>query len=141
MSSNGLAFIFGSGISALWYGSLFVAFIVLMGTGVYACQESTGPSGGPFIMLILFFLAFTFLAIASPINAVLWAGSANYALWVKILLVPATWALLALLWTFLFWATDPNYPERLLPGRVLFFLHSILTYAANLWMLWRLRAG
>jgi len=35
------------------------------------------------------------------------------------------------------WATDPNNLQRLLPGRILFFAHSILAYAANLWCLWR----
>lgn len=141
MNSDWFTFLFGSGVSTLWYGSLFVAFVLLVGTGVYACQDPAGPSGGPFIMMILFFLAFVFFAIASPINVVLWAGSTGYSLWARILLVPATWALLALLWTFLFWATDPNYPGRLLPGRVLYFLHSALVYAANLWLLWRLRAA
>ena len=69
----------------------------------------------------------------------LWAGAAGYSFWVRLLLVPATWALLGLLWTFLIWATDPNYPQRLLPGRILFFAHSSVVYAVNLWCLWRVQ--
>ena len=136
---NWVTFLFGSGLSTLWHGSLLLAFVVLMGTGVYACQEPTGPSGVPFIVMSFFFLAFMFLVVASPINVVLWAGAAGYPFWVRLLLVPVTWALPGLLWTFLIRATDPNYPQRLVPGRILFFAHSILVYAANLWWLWRVQ--
>ncbi|MEQ1794327.1 MAG: hypothetical protein ABL970_09075 [Nitrospira sp.] len=51
------------------------------------------------------------------------------------------WSVTGLSWIFLFVATDPNYPEQLFTGRVLFTLHSILLYAGNLWMLWVLRTG
>ena len=44
---NWAVLIFGSGLSTLWRGSLFLAFVVLIGTGVHACQEPTGPSGAP----------------------------------------------------------------------------------------------
>lgn len=51
------------------------------------------------------------------------------------------WVVTGLSWTFLVMATDPNYPEQLFTGRLLFTRHSILLYAGNLWMLWVLRAG
>lgn len=38
-----------------------------------------------------------------------------------------------------FWATDPNYPHMLVPGRVLFIMHSLLLYGGNLWLLWQIR--
>ena len=137
-----MRFFFGSGAAIWWHGSLFVAFLALLGTGIYACQSSDGPaSGAPFIMLMLFFLVFMFLAAASPVNLLLWASRAGLSVWMMILLVPVSWLLLAPLWTFLFWATDPNYPGWLVPGRVLFFAYSLLIYGANLWLLWRARAG
>jgi hypothetical protein len=139
MISHWITFVFGSGLMTLWHGALFAAFAALMGTGVYACQDPSGPSAAPLMVMSLFFLAFVLLAVASPVNCVLWAAAAGYALWTRILLVPVTWAVLGLLWLFLVWASDPNYPQRLVPGRILFFSHSVLIYAANLWWLWRVR--
>ena len=48
----------------------------------------------------------------------------------KVALVAGSFALVGLIWTFAIWATDPNYPERLFRGRVLFLAHS-----AGLWIL------
>jgi hypothetical protein len=55
------------------------------------------------------------------------------------LFLVVTWIVVGLSWTFLFWATDPNYPHLLLPGRVFFIAHTIMLYAANLWLLWQIR--
>jgi len=38
-------------------------------------------------------------------------------------------------------ASDPNYPHRLLPGRILFGVLTTAIYLANLAMLARARAG
>ena len=55
------------------------------------------------------------------------------------LLIVMTCIGVGLSWTFLFWATDPNYPHMLLPGRVLFLLHSSMLYGGNLWLLSQIR--
>lgn len=139
MNASWLAWGFGGGTWTTWYGLLFIAFLMLLGVTVYAMQDPAGPSATPFLMMGLFFIAFGIFVVLSPIDAWLWATAQGYSVLAKIFLVPATWVLLAFLWTFLFWATDPNYPEKLLPGRILFPLYSLLIYAANLWLLWRIR--
>jgi hypothetical protein len=139
MNGGWWAFIFGGGTWTWWYGILFLALLMLMGTAIYACQVPSGPGAGPFIMLGVFFVAFVMLTIVSTVDVAWWAGASGSGLRAKILFVLATWVAVGLLWPFLFWATDPNYPERLLPGRLLFTLHALLLYAGNLWLLWRLR--
>jgi hypothetical protein len=142
MTSGGwTTFLFGSGTWTMWYGSLCLAFLMLMGTAYYACQDPSGPSATPMLMLMVFFVAFVIMAIGTTIDVALWAGTAGYGPGVTIVFVAAAWVALGLLWTFLFWASDPNYPDRLLPGRLLFTLHSMLIYAGNLWILWQLRAA
>ena len=46
------AIVFGSGAWTLWYGSLFLAFLMLLATGLYACVEPSGPGAGPMLMLM-----------------------------------------------------------------------------------------
>ncbi|HLZ33857.1 MAG TPA: hypothetical protein VKP13_07560 [Nitrospira sp.] len=65
---------------------------------------------------------------------------AGYGFRSKAFIVLLSWVVVGISWTFLFWATDANYPEQLLPGRILFTLHSGLLYAANLWLLPQIRS-
>jgi hypothetical protein len=57
-----------------------------------------------------------------------------------LLFILLAWIAVGLLWTFLFMATDPNYPKQLLPGRILFTVDCVALYFANLWMLSEARA-
>ena len=43
---------FGGGMWTLWYATLCTVFLALMGTAYYACLDSTGPSGAPFLMFM-----------------------------------------------------------------------------------------
>lgn len=71
----------------------------------------------------------------------LWARASGRGILMTGLFMLLAWIVIGLSWTFLFMATDPNYPEQLFKGRVLLALHSILLYAGNLWMLRVLRTG
>ncbi len=141
MNGGWFSFLFGGGAWMLWYGSLFAAFLMLVGTSLYTCMEPSGPSAGPMLMLMVFFLAFIIMLVVTSVDIAWWAGTAGYGLVSKAFFVLLTWVAVGLLWTFLFWATDPNYPGQLLPGRILFTGHSLLLYGGNLWLLWRIRSS
>lgn len=139
MTAGWTAMTFGNGTWTLWYGSLFLAFLLLLGTGVYACFEPSGPGAGPMLMLMVFVLAFSAMLVVTSVDVGLFARAAGSGFMLISLLIIVTWIGVGLSWTFLFWATDPNYPDMLLPGRMLFILHSIMLYGGNLWLLWQLR--
>lgn len=110
------------------------AFACLMLTGWYAIQDSTGPSGSVFVMFLALAGAMGILLLVTPINLVRWATVTGRGFGIKLLLVAAAVGLVGLIWTLVVWATDPNYPERLTRGWVLYFAHSagicLLNYAA-----------
>ena len=130
---------FGNGTWTLWYVSLFITFLMLLGTGVYACLEPEGPGAGPMLMLMVFFAAFCVMLVVTSVDIGLFARRAGSGFVAIALFVVITWIGVGLSWPFLFWATDPNYPHMLLPGRVLFIMHSLLLYGGNLWLLWQIR--
>ena len=134
-----MAIAFGNGTWTLWYGFLFIAFLMLLGTGVYACLEPSGPSAGPMLMLMVFVFAFAAMLVVTSIDVGLFARTPGSGFMSVTLSVLMAWIAVGLSWTFLFWATDPNYPHMLLPGRVLFIAHSIILYGGNLWLLWQIR--
>jgi hypothetical protein len=139
MRDGWIPMVFGRGTWTLWYVALFTAFLMLIGTGVYACLEPEGPGAGPMLMLMVFALAFVTILVVTSVDVGLFARSTGFGLMMSAVFLVATWMVVGLSWTFLFWATDPNYPHLLLPGRVLFIAHTIMLYAANLWLLWRIR--
>lgn len=139
MSDGWMSFFVGKGSWTLWYGSLFAAFLMLMGTGVYACLDPSGPGAGPMLMLMVFILAFAGILVVTSVDVVLLARGAGYGFISMAISILLAWIAVGLSWTFLFWATDPNYPEMLLPGRALFILHSLLMYGGNLWLIWQIR--
>ena len=130
---------FGNGTWTLWYVSLFITFLLLLWTGVYACLEPEGPGAGPMLMLMIFFVAFCVMLVVTSVDIGLFARRAGSGLLAPAVFVVITWVGVGLSWTFLFWATDPNYPHMLVPGRVLFIMHSLLLYGGNLWLLWQIR--
>jgi hypothetical protein len=134
-----MAMTFGTGSWTLWYGSLFIALLMLLGTGVYACLDPEGPSAGPMLMLMVFVVAFCVMLIVTSIDVGLFFRAAGSGTVTISFFVLVSWIGVVLLWTFLFWATDPNYPHLLVPGRVLFLTHSFLLYGGNLWLLWQIR--
>lgn len=140
MNDSWLSILFGGGTWPWWHGVLFALFLSMMGTAYYACLDSSGPGGAPFLMFMLYAYAFLLLAVMSTVDVWLWARASGHGIPMTGLFMLLAWIVIGLSWTFLFWATDPNYPERLLMGRLLFTLHSILLYAGNLWMLWVLRS-
>ncbi len=139
MTAGWTSFFFGQGAWAFWYGALLLAFLMLMVTAFYACVDPAGPGAGPMLMLMVFFLGFSIMLVMSTVDVWMWAGTAGYGVPLKAVLVIVTWIVVSTSWTWLFWATDPNYPEKLVPGRVLFTAHSVLLYAANLWLLAQVR--
>jgi hypothetical protein len=139
MTDGWIGMAFGSGTWKLWYGSLFLAFLMLLGTGIYACLEPEGPGAGPMLMLMVFVLAFVTILVVTSVDVGLFARSTGSGFMRIVLFVVATWMVVGLSWTFLFWATDPNSPHLLFPGRILFIAHSVMLYTANLWLLWRIR--
>lgn len=141
MNDSWLSILFGGGTWPWWHGVLFTMFLAMMGTAYYACLDSSGPSGAPFLMFILYAYAFVILAVMSTVDLWLWARASGHGILMTGLFLLLAWIVTGLSWTFLVMATDPNYPEQLFTGRLLFTLHSILLYAGNLWMLWVLRAG
>ena len=64
----------------LWYGSLLVAFLMLLGTGVYACLEPDGPGAGPMLMLMVFVLAFVVILVVTSVDVGLYtrAGGSGF---------------------------------------------------------------
>lgn len=77
--------------------------------------------------------------VLSTVDVFQWARASGYGLGLSAVLVLLAWIVIGFSWMFLVWATDPNYPERLLTGRLLFAVDSILLYGANVWMLWSMR--
>lgn len=134
-----MAMTFGNGHWILWYGALFIAFLMLLGTGVYACLEPSGPGAGPMLMLMVFVLSFSVMLVMTSIDVGWFARMAGSGFVTIAFFVLMAWVAIGLSWTFLFWATDPNYPHLLLPGRILFIAHSISLYAGNWWLLWHIR--
>lgn len=90
-------------------------------------------------MLMVFFLEFSIMLIISTVDVWMWAATAGYGVLIKAAIVVLLWIVAGLLWTWLFWATDPNYPDRLVPGRIIFVMQSRLLYWGNLWFLSRIR--
>lgn len=135
-----MALVFGAGTWTLWYGALLLTFLMLMGTAVYACIEPSGPSAGPMLMLLVFILAFAGMFVMTSVDVALLVRALGYGFMSSIFAVLLAWIILGLSWTFLFWATDPNDPPMLIPGRALFIGHSLLLYAGNLWVLSFLRS-
>ncbi|MFO0981323.1 MAG: hypothetical protein U1E76_06130 [Planctomycetota bacterium] len=131
-----LHFFLGESGWSLVHVLLALAFLTLMLVLHHACKQPSGPSAVPMIMMGLFYLAWCVFFIASPINAVLWARTRSLGWMSKLLLVPASFAAVSVLFVFLIRASDPNYPQRLLRGRVLFVLSSIAIYVLNLAALW-----
>ncbi len=129
------AVVFGNGTWILWHVLLLLAFLMLLGTGVYACLEPEGPGAGPMLMLMVFFLAFAAMLVMTSVNVGLFAKVKGSGVMTVGLFILVSWIAVGLSWTFLFWATDPNYPHMLFPGRALFFAHSITLYIGNLWLL------
>jgi hypothetical protein len=109
-----------------------------MATGLYAMVAASGPSARPMVMLLVFVLGFLLMLFMTTIHVVRYAGIAGYGIMSKLLFVLLAWMAVSCSWTFLVWATDPNYPEQVVPGRTLLFLHAFLTYVGNLWLLWHL---
>jgi hypothetical protein len=139
MTAGWMGIVFGTGTWTLWYGSLFIAFLMLLGTGVYACLDPVGPGAGPMLMLMVFVLAFAAMVIVTSVDVAVFAKGSGSGYVSLALYLLVTWIVVGISWTFLFWATDPNYPEMLLPGRTLFIAHSILLYGFNLWLLRRIQ--
>ncbi len=139
MNGQWITFFFGGGLWTIWYGALFTVFLSLLGTVYYVWQDTQGPSGADFMMYILYFYAFAVLVVITTVDVAWWARTVGHGFMATGGLVILAWIILGFSWKFIFMASDPNYPERLLPGRILFTLHSILLYAGNLYMLWRLR--
>lgn len=103
--------------------------------------DPKGPGGGPFMAFLAFCGAWSVLLILSTANGILWARATqlNWALWIVLIL--GLWIAVGLLWSFLFMASDPNYPHRLVPGRIYFGVLTLVIYLANLAMLARVRGG
>ena len=139
MNGQWLTFFFGGGLWTFWYGALFTVFLSLIGTIYYLWQDPQGPSGAAFILYILYFYAFAVVVVITTVDVAWWARTVGYGFMATGGLVILAWIILGLSWKFIFMASDPNYPERLLPGRILFTLHSVLLYLGNLWLLWRIR--
>jgi len=139
MTPGWMSLVFGNGTWTLWYGSLLIAFLMLLGTGVYVCLEPEGPGAGPMLMLMVFVLAFAAMVVMTSIDVGLFAKARGRGWMTIALCLPVTWISLGFSWTFLFWATDPNYPHLLIPGRALFITHSVILYGGNLWLLWQIR--
>ena len=135
MSRDWLAVVFGQGGWVWWHRTLALVFLTMVGMLVYAWRDPQGPGGGAFLMFIAYFLAWVLLLFITTVDVLLWCAATQRGWGQRLLFVLLAWIAISLLWTLLFRATDPNYPERLIPGRILFGLHSTALYVANLWML------
>lgn len=134
-----MVFLFGQGSWIWWHGVLALAFVMLLGVAVYAWRDPKGPGAGIF-MFMVFVLAWLLMLVFSTVDVVRWSFARDDGWGMRIGFVVLAWIAAGLLWTFLFWATDPNYPEKLLPGRILFTVHCVALYFGNLWMLSEARA-
>jgi hypothetical protein len=135
-----MLFVFGEGGWIWWHGALALAFAMLLGVVIYAWRSPEGPGAGGILMTLAFFLAWSLMLAFCTVDVVRWSFARQDGWGIRIGLVLLAWIAVGVLWTFLFWATDPNYPEKLLPGRILFAAHSIALYFGNLWMLSEARA-
>ncbi|WP_414662058.1 hypothetical protein [Horticoccus sp. 23ND18S-11] len=117
------------------------AFLTLAAVLWYMVIDPKGPGGGAFLAFLGFCVAWAVLLLLSTVVAVLWARTSqlHWALWIALIL--GLWIAVGLLWTFLFMASDPNYPHRLLPGRISFGALTVAIYLGNLAMLARVRGG
>ena len=134
MIRRGMGFLFGQGGWIWWHGALALSFVMLLGAAIYAWRDPKGPGSG-ILMFMVFCLAWFLMLVFSTVDVVRWSLATQDGWGMRMLFVLFGWIAVGLLWTFLFWATDPNYPEKLLPGRILFTAHSVALYFANLWML------
>ena len=127
-----LVFFTGKGRWIWWHAALAAACLSLAGVAVYAWIDPKGPGGGAFLMFIAFCLAWLLMLAISTVDILLWSSARKHGWKWRLVLVPVAWTAVGLLWTFLFWATDPNYPEMLLPGRLLLSGHVAALYLVNL---------
>jgi hypothetical protein len=136
-----ITFFLGHG-SWIWlYAVLGGAFLTQAGVLWYMVLAPKGPGGGPFLAFMAYTVAWLVLLVLSTVSGILWARATqlHWMLWILVLL--GLWIAVGLMWQFLFMASDPNYPHRLLPGRILFGALTTAIYRANLVMLARARAG
>jgi hypothetical protein len=134
-------FFLGHGWWTWLYAALGGAFLTQAAVLWYMVLDPKGPGGGPFLAFMAYAVTWMVLLVASTASGILWARSAqlHWMLWILVLL--GLWIAVGLMWQFLFMATDPNYPHRLLPGRILFGALTTAIYLTNLVMLARARAG
>lgn len=135
MIRRGMVFLFGQGGWIWWHAALAVTFVMLVGVAIYAWRDPKGPGGGAILMFMAFCLAWFLMLVFSTVDVVRWSLATQDGWGMRVLFVVLGWIAVGLLWTFLFMATDPNYPEKLLPGRILFTAHCVALYVGNLWML------
>lgn len=126
----------------MWlHAALGGAFLTLAAVLWYMVIDPKGPGGGAFLAFLGFCVAWGVLLVFSTVNGILWARAAQFhwALWILVIL--GVWIAVGLLWTFLFMASDPNYPQRLFPGRIIFGALTVAIYLGNLAMLARVRGN
>jgi hypothetical protein len=135
-----ITFVIGHGGWMWLYAALGGAFLTQAAVLWYMVAAPQGPGGGPFLAFIAYTGAWVVLLAISTVSGILWARAAQlpWLLWILVLL--GLWVAVGLMWQFLFMATDPNYPHRLVPGRILFGALTTAIYLANLAMLARARA-
>jgi len=136
-----LTFFVGQGGWIWLHAALGGAFLTLAAVLWYMVLDPQGPGGGAFIAFLGYCCAWFVLLLLSTVNGILWARAAqlHWALWIVVIV--GLWTAVGLQWTFLFMASDPNYPHRLLPGRILFGALTTAIYLGNLVMLARVRGG
>ena len=136
-----ITFFIGQGLWIWLHAALGGAFLLLAAVLWYMVLDPKGPGGGAFLAFLGFFVGWAVLLILSTVNGILWArvSHLHWALWILLLIV--VWAAVGFLWMFLFMASDPNYPQRLVPGRILFGALTLVVYLGNLAMLVRVRGG
>ena len=131
---RGMTFFFGQGNWIWWHGALALAFVMLLAVAIHAWSGAKGTGAG-ILMFMVFCVAWFMMLVLSSVDVVVWSFARDDGWGMRIGSVLLAWIAVGVLWTFLFMATDPNYPAKLLPGRILFTALSVALYAANLWML------
>ena len=131
---RGMTFLFGQGNWIWWHGALALAFVMLLVVAAHAWLDP-GDTGSGILMFMVFCAAWFMMLVLSTGDVVLWSLARDDGWGMRIGFVLLAWIVVGLLWTLLFMATDPNYPKKLLPGRILFTAHCVALYTANLWML------